>query len=74
MNHLLIERHTFPLLKISPRAVYVTLSGVKSRSHALLVVEHIFFFLNIALFLLNTSTLTLQLFCMSRVSSPRPAR
>jgi hypothetical protein len=52
----------------------VTLSGVKSRSNVLLQVEHVFFFLNIALFLLNTSTLTLQLFCVSHTSSPHLAR
>lgn len=41
-------------------AVYVTLSGVKSRSPTLVTVETIFFFLNIALFLLNSTTLLLQ--------------
>ncbi|KAK7677832.1 hypothetical protein QCA50_019144 [Cerrena zonata] len=41
-------------------AVYVTLSGLKSRSPALITVETIFYFLNIALFLLNSTTLLLQ--------------
>lgn len=41
-------------------AVYVTLSGIKYRNHALSTLETIFYFLNIALFLLNTSTLFLQ--------------
>jgi hypothetical protein len=45
----------------------VTLSGVKNHSNALLQIEHVFFFLNIALFSLNISTLTLQLFCTSRM-------
>ena len=47
----------------------MTLSGVKSRSNFLLRVEHAFFFLNMALFLLNTSTLALQLFCMFHTST-----
>ncbi|TFK40496.1 voltage-dependent anion channel [Crucibulum laeve] len=41
-------------------AVYVTLSGLENRSSALIAVETIFYFLNIALFLLNTITLLLQ--------------
>ncbi|KAH8093113.1 voltage-dependent anion channel-domain-containing protein [Cristinia sonorae] len=41
-------------------AVYVTLSGLKSRSPALITVETIFYFLNIVLFLLNSSTLLIQ--------------
>jgi tellurite resistance protein TehA-like permease len=41
-------------------AVYVTMSGLKSRSPALITVETIFYFLNIALFLLNSSTLLIQ--------------
>jgi hypothetical protein len=41
-------------------AVYVTLSGVKNRSSVLTTVETIFYFLNITLFLLNTTTLLLQ--------------
>lgn len=48
----------------------MALSGVKNRSNALLQIEHVFFFLNIALFLLNVSTLTLQLFCKSHVFPP----
>ncbi|KII91028.1 hypothetical protein PLICRDRAFT_107381 [Plicaturopsis crispa FD-325 SS-3] len=41
-------------------AVYVTLSGLKNHSSALTTVETGFYFLNIALFLLNSSTLLLQ--------------
>ncbi|KDQ63100.1 hypothetical protein JAAARDRAFT_168565 [Jaapia argillacea MUCL 33604] len=41
-------------------AVYVTLSAVKTRSPSLTTVETIFYFINIALFLLNTCTLFLQ--------------
>ena len=41
-------------------AVYVTLSGLKSRSDALVTVETVFYFLNIILFLLNSSTLLIQ--------------
>ncbi|KAF8895246.1 voltage-dependent anion channel [Infundibulicybe gibba] len=41
-------------------AVYVTLSGLRGRSPALIFVETAFYFLNIALFLLNSSTLLLQ--------------
>ncbi|KAK7450589.1 hypothetical protein VKT23_012898 [Stygiomarasmius scandens] len=41
-------------------AVYVTLSGIKERSSTLTTIETIFFFLNMALFLLNTMTLTIQ--------------
>jgi tellurite resistance protein TehA-like permease len=41
-------------------AVYVTLAGLKNHSPALTSVETFFFFLNMALFLLNTSTLGLQ--------------
>lgn len=47
-------------------AVYVSLSGLKSHSPALTHVETFFFFLNIALFLLNMSTLALQAVCESR--------
>lgn len=46
-------------------AVYVTLSGIKNHTPALTVVEAIFYFLNIALFLLNTTTLLLQAIRMS---------
>lgn len=42
-------------------AVYVTLSGVKGRSETLIVIETVFFFFNLALFLLNSTTLLLQL-------------
>jgi len=41
-------------------AVYVTLSGIKSRAPWLTTLETIFYFINIALFLLNTITLLLQ--------------
>jgi hypothetical protein len=41
-------------------AVYVTLSGIKEHTRALTIVETIFYFINIALFLLNTTTLLLQ--------------
>ena len=41
-------------------AVYVTLAGLKNRSAALTTVETIFYFLNITLFLLNSTTLLLQ--------------
>ncbi|THG96018.1 hypothetical protein EW026_g5735 [Hermanssonia centrifuga] len=41
-------------------AVYVTLSGLKSHAPALTTVETIFYFINICLFLLNTTTLLLQ--------------
>ncbi|THU82392.1 hypothetical protein K435DRAFT_823225 [Dendrothele bispora CBS 962.96] len=41
-------------------AVYVTLSGIKERSSTLTTIETIFFFLNMALFLLNTTTLAIQ--------------
>ncbi|KIY65024.1 hypothetical protein CYLTODRAFT_380082 [Cylindrobasidium torrendii FP15055 ss-10] len=41
-------------------AVYVTLSGLKDHSATLTTVETIFFFINISLFLLNTSTLLIQ--------------
>lgn len=44
-------------------AVYVTLSGIKEYTTALVKVETCFYFLNIALFLLNTSTLLLQAIC-----------
>ena len=43
-------------------AVYVTLSGLKEHSATLTHVETFFFFLNMALFILNTTTLILQLF------------
>lgn len=41
-------------------AVYVTLSGLKEHSTVLTNVETFFYFLNIALFTLNTTTLLLQ--------------
>lgn len=50
-------------------AVYVTLSGVRGRSNAMIVVETVFYFINMALFLLNISTLTLQLFLYPRQSA-----
>ena len=45
-------------------AVYVTLAGLKRHpGQGLTVVEAVFFFLNMFLFVLNTSTLLLQLIC-----------
>jgi hypothetical protein len=41
-------------------AVYVTMSGLRDRSTTLRAVETAFYFINMALFLLNISTLTLQ--------------
>ncbi|THH28722.1 hypothetical protein EUX98_g5462 [Antrodiella citrinella] len=41
-------------------AVYVTLSGLKSRSPALVTLEAIFYFINLILFSLNCSTLLIQ--------------
>ncbi|KAI9448713.1 voltage-dependent anion channel-domain-containing protein [Lactarius psammicola] len=41
-------------------AVYVTLSGLKQHPRVLTTVETIFFFINLSLFLLNSSTLFLQ--------------
>jgi hypothetical protein len=49
-------------------AVYVTMSGLKNHSSALTGVETFFFFLNIALFLLNTSTLLIQAIGVPRMS------
>jgi hypothetical protein len=46
-------------------AVYVSLSGIKARSDTLTHIETVFFFLNIALFLLNSSTLLIQAISMS---------
>ena len=44
-------------------AVYVTLSGLEVRPDALRKAETAFYFLNMVLFLLNTSTLLLQAIC-----------
>ncbi|KAF7422307.1 hypothetical protein PC9H_010463 [Pleurotus ostreatus] len=41
-------------------AVYVTLSGIKTRSSILTTVETVFYVLNMILFVLNTTTLLLQ--------------
>ncbi|KAK7025554.1 hypothetical protein VNI00_015907 [Paramarasmius palmivorus] len=41
-------------------AVYVTLSGIADRTPALTTVETVFYFLNMAIFLLNTLTLLMQ--------------
>ncbi|KAG7088867.1 hypothetical protein E1B28_012820 [Marasmius oreades] len=41
-------------------AVYVTLSGIEDRTPTLITIETIFYFLNMALFLLNTTTLLIQ--------------
>ena len=51
-------------------AVYVCLAGVDpSPPHGLRVIQTIFYFLNIALFLINTATLLLQLICASKPNS-----
>ncbi|KAI0316182.1 voltage-dependent anion channel-domain-containing protein [Amylostereum chailletii] len=50
-------------------AVYVTMSGLKNRSDTLKTVETIFYFLNMALFILNCTTLLLQ-----AILYPRQAR
>ena len=55
-------------------AVFVTLSGLKEHSATLTNVETLFFFLNIALFLLNTTTLLLQVIRKPRVISLRSCR
>ncbi len=44
-------------------AVYVTLSGLKGHPGPLTNVETIFFFINLSLFILNSSTLLLQALC-----------
>ena len=44
-------------------AVYVTLSGLKGHPGLLTHVETVFFFINLSLFLLNSSTLLLQALC-----------
>lgn len=44
-------------------AVYVTLSGLKDHSPGVTTLETVFFFINIALFLLNSTTLALQAIC-----------
>jgi len=44
-------------------AVYVTLSSLKERAELLDEVETVFYFLNIALFLLNSTTLLMQAIC-----------
>lgn len=41
-------------------AVYVTLSGIKYHSPVLTHIETAFYFLNMALFIINTTTLLLQ--------------
>ena len=41
-------------------AVYLTLSGLKQRPHGLVIVELIFYFLNMFLFCMNSITLLLQ--------------
>jgi len=44
-------------------AVYVTLAGLKGHPGPLTNVEAIFFFINLSLFILNSSTLLLQAIC-----------
>jgi len=46
-------------------AVYVTLSSLKERASFLRHVETVFFFINMALFLLNSMTLLIQAICKS---------
>lgn len=50
-------------------AVYVTLSGLKYHSPVLTNVETFFYFLNISLFLLNSSTLAIQAIRASSASA-----
>jgi len=66
--HAIILIHTVPTSCYPLSAVYVSLSGVKDKNPAVLHVEHVFFFLNIALFLLNSLTLLIQLFLYPRQS------
>lgn len=55
-----LTRPQFPI-GMGTGAVYVTLAGIKQHpGHVLTIIETIFYFLNMALFLLNTSTLLLQ--------------
>ncbi|KAI0258909.1 voltage-dependent anion channel-domain-containing protein [Gloeopeniophorella convolvens] len=49
-------------------AVYVTLSGLKNHSTAFTRIETVFFFINLSLFLLNSSTLFLQAILYPRQS------
>jgi hypothetical protein len=44
-------------------AVYVTLAGLKGHPGPLTNVEAIFFFINLSIFILNSSTLLLQAIC-----------
>lgn len=46
-------------------AVYVVLYGLKDRSPIVASIETVFYFLNMALFLLNITTLLLQAICSS---------
>ncbi len=57
MRYLILQ---FPI-GMGTGAVYVTLSGLKEHSTTLTNVETFFYFLNMALFLLNVTTLTIQL-------------
>ncbi|KAF9265197.1 hypothetical protein L218DRAFT_924327 [Marasmius fiardii PR-910] len=47
-------------------AVYVVLSGLEPRSPTIITIETVFYFLNIAFFLLNTITLLMQAFIYPR--------
>ena len=49
-------------------AVYVTLSGLKEHASVLTHVETFFYFLNMALFILNVTTLAVQLARKSKFS------
>src|SRR5229473_435538 len=44
-------------------AVYVTLAGLKGHPGPLTSIETVFFFINLSLFILNSSTLLLQALC-----------
>ena len=59
-----LVRQQFPI-GMGTGAVYVTMSGLKQHSSVLTNVETFFFFLNLALFILNTTTLLLQFICES---------
>ncbi|KAF4590617.1 hypothetical protein EYR40_009213 [Pleurotus pulmonarius] len=59
MNVASSERPPFPI-GMGTGAVYVVLSGLHHRSQPVIVIETFFFFLNIALFTLNSTTLLLQ--------------
>ncbi|TFK95178.1 voltage-dependent anion channel-domain-containing protein [Pterulicium gracile] len=49
-------------------AVYVTLSGLQQQSRALIIVQTVFYFLNMAIFILNSSALAIQAIAYPRRS------